>query len=312
VTVPQWPEPITPENVVDVTLRDAYARFADRDERAAFLGDVARAVWNAATSTTLGSPEDIGAALGDAAADRHLMLWLARPGEQRVADAIGASGRVGDPRGDSLLVVSQNASGNKVDYYLDRTMSYDVTVRPDRSGRRATAEGKVVVALQNSAPATGLSQEVIGPYDARFEPGENRAFVSVYTEGTFAQATLDDRPRSLESASELGRRVYSTFVSVPAGQTRTLTLDTTKRVPLVDGWYRLDVLKQATLRPERLEISVRVPSGWRIVDTIGVTVDDHDPRRATVRRSVTSDFTLGVQVARTEGPSLLDRLRAGR
>ncbi len=43
VNLPDWPTPIDSGNVVDVTLRDAYARFADTPDRADFLGDVAKA-----------------------------------------------------------------------------------------------------------------------------------------------------------------------------------------------------------------------------------------------------------------------------
>ena len=42
VVVPNWPVPITADNVVDVTLRQEYEVFADRGLRENFLGDVAK------------------------------------------------------------------------------------------------------------------------------------------------------------------------------------------------------------------------------------------------------------------------------
>jgi hypothetical protein len=314
VKVDGWGEPITTDNVVDVTLRDAYARFADRNDRAEFLGKVARAVWSAATTSKLGSPEHIGAALGTASADRHLMLWLAKPNEQRVADAIGASGRIAAPKSDSLLVVTQNAAGNKADYYLDRRTKYTVTLTPDSDGRKATLDSRVSVSLHNGATASGLPEEVIGPYDARFRAGENRSFASVYTAGVFHSATVDGRTAALESARELGRNVYSSFMRMPAGGSTELAFDTTSRVQLVDGWYRLDVLKQPTLRPDNLEISVQVPPGWRIAEVLGqgARIGPSQRRRVTAARAVTSEYTLGVRVVPVRAPSILDRLRAGR
>ncbi len=66
VTVPRWPVPITADNVVDVTLRQAYEQFP-QDERVVFLGDLARKVTEAFTRADLGRPAQVTAALGPAA-----------------------------------------------------------------------------------------------------------------------------------------------------------------------------------------------------------------------------------------------------
>ena len=78
VEVPGWPEPITAENVVDVTLRDAYAAYPDTPDRADLLGDVARAAVDQATSTNLGKPAEIAKVLGAAAHEGHITLAFAR------------------------------------------------------------------------------------------------------------------------------------------------------------------------------------------------------------------------------------------
>ena len=62
-----WPTPISAENVVNVTLRDAYAEFAETPERADFLGDVAKVAVDKATSGNLGKPAQIAKVLGGAA-----------------------------------------------------------------------------------------------------------------------------------------------------------------------------------------------------------------------------------------------------
>jgi UDP-N-acetylmuramyl pentapeptide phosphotransferase/UDP-N-acetylglucosamine-1-phosphate transferase len=306
VHVANWPDPITSDNVVDVTLRDAYARFADRDTRRSFLGDVAHAVWSAATSSTLGSPQHMAEALGEAANDGHLTLWLAQPREEKVASAIGAAGSVPTSSDDSLMVVTQNGAGNKVDYYLHRKVTYDLTLQPAHDGRTAQLHGRVEVQLTNDAPSSGLPREVIGPYDARFQPGENRAFVSVYTPSDFVGATLGGRPVGLESAHESGRHVYSAFVSVPARSTRTLVITLSGQVPLVDGWYRLGILKQPTLRPDNVVVDISVP-GRRITNWWGVQPDPQR-RRAAMNLLLTSQFTVGVQTRPVDHASILQRL----
>src|SRR5205807_10315613 len=66
VRVPGWPDPVTADNVVDVTLRDSYERFA-REARHQFLGDVAERAWTALTSADLGELPRVARAFGEAA-----------------------------------------------------------------------------------------------------------------------------------------------------------------------------------------------------------------------------------------------------
>jgi UDP-GlcNAc:undecaprenyl-phosphate GlcNAc-1-phosphate transferase len=310
VSVANWPTPITASNVVQVTLHDAYQRFTAEGDRAGFLGDVARKVWDVATSAHLGSPQHIGKALSSAVADGHLMMWFNRPNEEGLARDIGASGAVGAPHGDSLMLVSQNAAGNKADYFLNRNVSYDVSLHPNSDATQVQIDGKLKIDLHNGTPASGLPAIMIGPYNSDYQAGENHAFVSVYTPNAFGSATLDGKPAELESAQELGRNVYSSYVSMPSNTDATMGLDLSGREPLADGWYRLDVLKQPTMRPDVVEVTVEVPAGWKIVDTYGLKLDPKDPRRATFTGPAAGPVTLGVRLARSGG-SLVDRLRAG-
>jgi UDP-GlcNAc:undecaprenyl-phosphate/decaprenyl-phosphate GlcNAc-1-phosphate transferase len=308
VTVPNWPEPITADNVIDVTLRDEYTQFADNDVRATFLGDVARAVWTAATSTSLGSPQHIGEALGDASAQGHLRLWLKRDSEQEVARLVGAAGDVSVPAGDTLMLVTQNGAGNKVDYYLDRTVDYRVDLAPEANGKEAVVHGTAALTLRNGAPATGLPPVVIGPFDERFEPGENRALVSLYTPHQLEAARLDGATKGAGADQELGHRVYSTSLSIPARSEKTLALDLIGRAQLVDGWYRLTLLKQPTLRPDQLNVTISVPRAWRITNARGTTVDDAG-RMATLRVGHDRDITIELHVTKRATPSIHAKLR---
>ena len=66
VSVAGWPEPLSAQNVVRVTLNDAYVAFA-QDQRVDFIGDVAHDVMDRATSDRLGRPARIAKVLGQAA-----------------------------------------------------------------------------------------------------------------------------------------------------------------------------------------------------------------------------------------------------
>ena len=294
VTVKNWPEPITAENVVDVTLNRAYVTFEGRrEERIDFLSTVAAAVVEALRRAQLGSTARIVAALSDASRGGHLSVWFTRPEEQALADRLGIAGRVAPIDSDSLLVVNQNAAGNKIDYYLNRTTSYDVQLRP--VGEQLAVSSRVRVRMENDAPDT-LPRYVIGPYDQRFKAGENRTFISVYSPLDLQSATLDGRPLDLKGADELGRRVYSSFLSIPARATSTLELQLEGEVDaLPGGWYELDLLHQPLLNPEPTTASFAVPEGWRIVEAQGAELEGD--RRAVVRLVPERDHTVRLRLA---------------
>ncbi len=298
VSVPGWPEPLTADNVVRVTLNDAYVRFGGADpERVDFLGDVAHSVVDRATHVQLGNPAKIARTLGRAARQGHLIVAMTRPEEQALAQQLDIAGKMPAIHSDSLLVTTQNGAGNKVDYFLKRHLAYTLHVDPGSGGRVAQLRGRLDVQLDNSAPSAGLPQIVIGPFDARFAPGENRSFVSVYTPLGFTAATVDGQQQLLDGTTELGRNVYSTFVSVPAQSSSTLALDLTGTLRLEHGgWYRLDLVRQPGLTPDDVTVNIDVPAGWRIADKRGV--QRIAGRTATTKLQLDHTTTVKIRLAR--------------
>jgi UDP-GlcNAc:undecaprenyl-phosphate GlcNAc-1-phosphate transferase len=310
VTVPSWPEPLTTDNVVRVTLHDEYDHFQDAAPRIEFLGQVAGAVWAAVMTRELPSPQRIGQVLGPALRGNHLLVSSTHDVDNRHLAALGVTGRVAPVRSDGLQFVSQNAAGNKTDYYLRRRLDLDIRLEPiERSGRAtdAVVHTTVRARLSNGAPSSGAAREAIGPFNPEFEPGENRAFVSLYTRHDFDRAQLDGTATTLESATELGRRVYSSYVSIPPGGTRTLQVDLSGTAPLdAAGWYALDLGHQPTLVGDDIRIRLSVAPGWRIDDTVGVRRHGRD---ATGRFVLDRDRTVWVHVERTGIAGWWDRLR---
>lgn len=306
VTVTGWPEPITAENVVVVTLKDAYEHF-EEVERVEFLGDTARAVWEAVTSTNLGRPDAVAEALSDAVVGGHLVAWLRSPEEQDLLEDLAVTGGLPPVQGDSLMVVTQNAAGNKVDYYLRRSVRYEVRLEPDVDGSAAAVDATLSVELHNDAPGQGLPRVVIGPYDDRFRPGENVSFTTIYTPLLFSGATVDGEPTPLEALDELGRHAYSTYVRIPPGASRRLEIALTGTTVLNDGWYRLDLPHQPTLKPNDVELRVEVPEGWRV--TAARPAGRQHARSVALRLAGEGSRTVWVRIERAR--SLLDRLRDG-
>jgi len=307
VYLPQWPVPVTAANVVDIVLRDAYVAFP-QDDRVTFLGDLTKQVAEAFTRADLSRPAALASSLGSAAGNGHMVVWMSRPEEQTLMTDLGVTGAVPRLKGDSLLVVNQNLAANKVDSFFHRRIRYDVAIAPGGSGSQsATLTGRAEVTLSNDAPASGLPAQVIGPYDERFQPGENRTYVSVYTPFAAVGAALDGVPLDMDSEKELGRYAQSTEISIPAMSSRTLTLDLAGRVSLTeDGWYRLDVQHQTSLVPDDVEVNIEVPRGWRISEVKGL--DPVGERRATGRMELERAHTILVRVVRTGWAGVWERL----
>ena len=275
-----WPVPITSDNVVDITLRQAYEAFP-QDQRVAFLGDLARQVAEAFTQADLGRPAQVTAALGAAASDGHLLVWMARPEEQALMARLGIDGAVLPVRG-RLAPRREPEHGRQQGRHVlppPRALRRHPRSRrparpPSGPGRgdhgqrcpRLRALGPGHRALRRALPAgrephlrvglhplrgAGRPRSTAGPSTSRTSP----------TWAAMAQSTVDQHPRQVEPAPS---------PSTSAGEVALSD----------DGWYRLDVYHQTSLVPDDVEISVAVPKGWRIVRGAGARQADGD-RRAT-------------------------------
>ena len=95
-------------------------------------------------------PRSIAKALGAASHEGHLVLAFARPAEQRLAEELDAAGQVRPVRSDSLAVTTSNFAANKIDYYLDRTVDYQVML----AARTRTAHARAWRASSRSTSTT--------------------------------------------------------------------------------------------------------------------------------------------------------------
>lgn len=265
VRVPEWPEPLTATNAGDILLRQQYERY-DRIEREEFLASTARAVFDRLTSGSLPAPAAVGAALAPAIRGRHLMLFSTRKDEQRLFERLGAAGAMPPIRGDFVGAVIQDASASKIDLFLERSLRYRANFDP-ATGR---VQAEAVVELQNRAPSSGLPSNLIGGGNGPTGPGENRLYLSLYSPLAFKNAELDGRPLLLESERELGRNVYSTFITIPPGQSATLRVTLSGSVPAGPD-YRLDVASQPAVDTGELDVEVHV-QGRRLVSSRGLQV----------------------------------------
>src|SRR5581483_4226376 len=195
-------------------------------------------------------------------------LASTRPTEQSALVELGAAGKMPAVNGDFLGVVTQNAGGNKIDWFLRRATSARVRIDP-ATGR---VDSTVQVRLTNQAPATGLPPYIIGSVVTPPLPnGTNKLYLSVYSPWLLAGASIDGQPALLESELELGRHVYSTFVSIPPGGTVTVELRLTGRLDSGARSYGLTVFRPAAVEPDGMQVAVETPERWEVC-AAGTTV----------------------------------------
>ena len=312
VSVEGWPERVTAQNVVDITLRQAYEAFARDPARAEFLGDVANVAFDVATEGDLGRPGTVANVLGKAAREGHFSLYFTRPREEAIAALVNADGSVPQTDADSLMLVTQNAGANKIDYYLHRHLDYSVRIDPS-SSESADVSGTLDVGLENTAPNSLLPQSVIGPsegLEGRFVAGENFSYVSVYTPSGLTAVGINGLPVEVEAETELGRNVFSTFVSTYSGTTSTVSLGLDGEVSLgPDRWYTLELVRQPFLTPDDVSVELEVPRGWRIAETEGLGTDGE--RRARGNLELAETTTIRVRLEPTGVQNLWEQLHQG-
>jgi hypothetical protein len=277
VRVPGRGEPLTTKNAAGFLLRDQYLAFGSTDQRIDFLDAAAHAITGRLTTTSLPNVSVIGRVLSAAARDGHLRAYSSDPGGEEVFRRIGVASDLRRERGDVVGLVTQNATGSKIDMFLHRSLDVDATIDPSTGRATATA----AIRLRNDAPTTGLPDYVIGNSVDGLPRGSNRAYVSFYSRLALTGATLDGRAVHLSGQRELGLNVYSLFVTVGAGSRVTLKLELVGNAAftkVAHGYeYRLHVWRQTTVNPDHVDVHIAPKEPWSLqTATRGVTVASGD------------------------------------
>jgi hypothetical protein len=278
---------LTHRNAAEFLLRDQYLEVSDRRERVDVLESAGRAAFERLSSAQLPNPSELTRVLGPLVRQGRLLFHSTRPEEQDVLRELGLDGAFPPPRADRdfVAVVSQNGSNDKIDLFLQRELRYEVAFDPDTGSVHATA----TVTIRNDAPSSGLPDAVIASPRTGLPPGTNRMYLSVYSPHGLVGATVDGEPLAVESAVELGRNVYSAFVTVPPGSAAVIELELDGHVT-PSAVYSLDVAAQPLIAPDAVTVTVEAADGWEPSD-----VEDDaevDGRRVTRSFAADEDRTL--------------------
>jgi hypothetical protein len=226
---------IAPEVLPDYLAIGQYRGFKAFDPQAARkekLTTVARAATKRVTSGG-GSSADLVRGLIDAVRSGHLRMASDDPALSRDLARAGVDGALPSTGAPLAYPVVFNSSGGKLDYFLDRAVTY--TAGGCGSATRRTT---ITVDLTNNAPASGLPEylRILTNNGHSVLTTDSALTLSVYaTKGAeFASATLDGQPlseapttpggRFLSKGTESGRPLWYFFLELPRAQTRHLVL----------------------------------------------------------------------------------------
>ena len=230
---------ISADNVVSFTENEIYFLIEDDAERDAYLQTVAKASFDAVFSGKA-DPRALIDALGKAAGERRLLVYSDRVNEQKQLAASPVGGALPGDAAPFAGLATINGGGNKLDYYLDQSLTYELIGCTPDGGRR----GQITVTYKNNAPGDGsLPIYVDGrndrPLDANGQPlsgnGDHFFYSQVYaTAGSsLVSAVQDGKPLAVEQQREQGHTVFRTGVELAAGASTTLVFEVAE--PATDG-----------------------------------------------------------------------------
>ncbi|RAG85775.1 hypothetical protein DN069_09715 [Streptacidiphilus pinicola] len=216
-------ELLTASDTVALTESTSYARYTDKAARKRFLVQVAQAVSEALLHGRH-DPVSLLRALGHLSADGRLRMWSADPSVQAALEGTELAGIVPERPGPYAALVLNNSAGNKLDYYVDRSLRYDLG--PCAGGYRTST---VQIRLTDRAPTSGLPSYITLRSDDPTHPhppGSTLVWVSFYASmgAQLWDAELDGRPLLMSPSEERGHLVLSTEVELIPGRPRAVDL----------------------------------------------------------------------------------------
>ncbi|MEM9036993.1 MAG: DUF4012 domain-containing protein [Actinomycetota bacterium] len=245
--------------VAEFVLIDNYIQYDDdEDARLAALDELVLGVAARLTTLDVPSPWVLADIFGPVVERGGLRFWSPDPAVLDTVTRVGFAGEFPTPDGGDLLaVVTRNMGGNKIDAFLERRIDYVVDVDPSSGALSAT----LTIELENTAPATGLPDAIIGNNDRGFPLGTNVSELTVYTPSVLGRATVDGRDVAMSTAEELGWLRHRYEVQIPAESTITVVLELEGIVD-VGTAYRLDLVPATVPRDDEIAVTVGPSERW--------------------------------------------------
>jgi hypothetical protein len=292
--------------IVPFTLHRAYAVHPNPGERRVALRNIVEAFFDNLLRPK--HPTDLVQGLGKSLATEHMRVYLVRPNEMSYVERMGWDGEIAPAEsGDYLYVVEQNVGGNKLDY--TSAQSHDMTI--DLRGTEANIETEVRVHndvflpqpnywLGNSGPCHRPMINVYVPGEARLRawdapPAGNPVLCPDEVRRLDTPAPAAWSAGSPPEHRELGKKVWSATLDIPAGSTGAVRFAYT--VPDAvsrrgnRSVYRLTMQRQPKVHPDTVRIRLSLPRGAHGVKAPGWS---RNGSTLTWQRDVVRDIALEV------------------
>jgi hypothetical protein len=245
---------VSAANAVELTQSTNYAKFGELSssaiaQRKSYQRDIATAASRKVLDAR-GDPTALLRAADTAAGERRILVWSADPAIQADLAQTSVAGIIPKTTAPYVGLSIVNDGGNKLDYYLDRSLTWQ------RTGCGPTRRTTVTITLTNNAPASGLSPYVTARADSHsypVKPGDNRLQVSyLATQGALMEGvTVAGRPGTASIGTERGHPIYTVDLELPRGTSRAIVLTLSEPA----GTGAPIVLRQPLVRPLQVTVN---------------------------------------------------------
>ena len=204
--------------------------------------------------------------LRSSAQGRHFALWMRDPELQAAVTDVGLAGDLSDTSHDYIAVFNQNTNISKSDYWQRRTVTSDVTLRPDGS-----ASVLLTISVFNDSPPYGANQIYGDPKGGSSRTRWNGMSLGVFLprDVTITSAFANGKATGTDVFDYYGRPYKLLRLTLPPTETREAVLE--YDVPaaadaLGDGSlrYHLDLTPQGMVTPEAVSVNVKFPQGYDV------------------------------------------------
>ena len=217
-------ERLTSDNLVSVTLKDAYERFEkDNKARKHYLVDIMNATVKHLESGEY-SRVKMSQAIRDGIVANRILFYSTDKSAQSELSKVRLGGDMRLESNNEFRTVIQNIDASKLDYYLDR----DVTI--ESKSCEKIRETQVRIRVTNTLKTgVGVSPYVLTRADkgkpASLIPGAHRFKVFIYgpTDAKLVSVSRENRTANLGGGStERGRPIYVADVDLAPGESEEL------------------------------------------------------------------------------------------
>jgi hypothetical protein len=284
ISVPDYKETVTPDNFYLLTQNHAEKNFfPGSTQKKDFLSSLYDAIFLQLNENRKISKVAIINKIGEAMREKHILFSFPDKSVQELFIANDLSGTLWDGRSKSdngvldLVGINEaNLGTNKVNYYLKRNI--DQKIKIDDQGR---IQSSITITYQNTSgkgsPYGGDYKNYLRfilPNGAQLQDivinGSSIPMVSAITDKNTYSAKDFVPPSGIEveQTQEQGDAVYGFLVSVPTGETKTVTakytIPPTVNINRSVINYSLKIIKQPGTEDDPYSLTLEYPAGFKL------------------------------------------------